>query len=477
MIMQPENQNDERLRFAAQASRESLISFNCATNPNYTVNWHHKVIANELEKIEAFGDRDFKVVIVTVPPRHGKSELCSINFPAWYLGRNPEKEIITVSYSGELALDFGSKTRTLVGTEMYKAIFPGVTLKEDEQAKAKWKTNKAGAYTSVGVGGALTGRGANILIFDDPIKNREDAESQVIRDKVWSFFTSTAFTRLEPGGVVFVILTRWHVDDLAGRILANKDLAPRTKLIKLPAIATEPDSRRDIGDPLWPDRFNAKALDEIRTTIGPYDWQALYQCSPTLSENQEFKPDWIKRIPESQVEAMNTRRFLSIDTAISKKSQADYTGFCDNRVNNENYWHLKSWRMRLGVEELIDAIFTLHKKNHYEAIGIEKTVYLDGLKPYLDMEQRRRGVFLPIVELSHNNTKKEIRVRGLVPRYASRSIYHIDGECEALEDEMWSFPMGVHDDVIDATAYQLQLADNPNIAIGGGTARVYIPED
>ena len=196
------------------------------------------------------------------------------------------------------------------------------------------------------------------------------------------------------------------------------------------------------------------ALDEIKTTIGPYDWQALYQCSPTLSENQEFKPEWIRKISETVVEAMNTRRFLAIDTAISKGSQADYTGFCDNRVNSENFWHLKAWRMRLGVEELVDAIFTLHKKNNYEAIGIEKTVYLDGLKPYLDMEQRKRGVFLPIVELSHSNTKKEIRVRGLIPRYASRSVFHIEGECGPLEEEMWSFPMGVHDDVIDACAYQ-----------------------
>lgn len=448
----------------AHYARKGVVDFSVATNPRYKPNWHHDIVANELEKIEAFGDRDYKFIIVTVPPRHGKSEMCSINFPAWYLGRNPHKEIITVSYSAELALDFGGKTRTLFDTEIYKYIFPDVTLKEDEKAKAKWKTNKGGSYTSVGVGGALTGRGANVLIFDDPIKNREEAESQLTRDKIWNFFTSTAFTRLEPGGVVFIILTRWHVDDLAGRILAKPEMAQRTKLIKLPAIALEKDVHREIGEPLWADRFTKDALDEIKSTIGPYDWSSLYQCSPILSENQEFKPEWIKRIPESHVEAMNTRRFLSIDTAISKASQADYTAFCDNRVNSENYWHLKAWRMRLGVEELIDIIFTLHKKNNYEAIGIEKTVYLDGLKPFLDMEQRKRGVFLPLVELSHANTKKEIRVRGLVPRYASRSVYHIDGECNPLEEEMWSFPVGIHDDVIDATAYMLQLADNPNLS-------------
>jgi hypothetical protein len=476
--MESEDQVSEQYKFVLQAARERFLSFQCATNPIYEPNWHHRVIATELEKIEKSGDSEYKIIIVTVPPRHGKSEECTIGFPAWYLGRNPTKEIITVSYSAELSLDFGSKTRSLVASEMYQQVFPGVTLKEDEKAKAKWRTNKGGSYTSVGVGGAITGRGANVLIIDDPIKNREEAESDVIRDKVWDFFTSTAYTRLEPGGVVFIILTRWHVDDIAGRILADPRLGPRTKLIKFPAIATEDEPPyRKAGEALWKGRWDKEVLMETKNIIGPYDWQALYQCSPVLSENQEFKPEWIRKCSKATVDSYSTRNFLTVDTAISKASQADYTGFCENRVNKENFWHLKAWRVRLGVEELIDTIFTLYKNNHYEAIGIEKTVYLDGLKPYLDMEMRRRGVFLPIVELSHNNTKKEIRVRGLIPRYAARSIFHIEGECTALEEEMWSFPNSMHDDVIDATAYQLQLADNPNIAFaGGGVARVHIPD-
>jgi len=438
-----------------QRARSHLIDFLIATNPKYEPNWHHEVIANELEHIEAFGDRDYKVLLVFVPPRHGKSELCSIGFPAWYLGRNPEKEIITVSYSAELAQDFGSKTRSTVGSETYP--FTGVSLKEDEQAKAKWRTNRGGSYTSVGVGGAVTGRGANVLIFDDPIKNREEAESEVSREKVWQFFTSTAFTRLEPKGVVVVILTRWHIDDLAGRILKNPQLSKRCKVIHFPALATQKEIHREVGQPLWPERFPVESLKEIQQTIGPYDWSALYQGSPILTERQEFKPEWWRKVPQSSVDVMNTRNFLTIDTAISKKSSADYTGFCDNSVNQENFWHFKAWRMRLGPEELVDAIFTLYLKRKYEKIGIESTVYLDGLKPYLDAEQRKRNVFLPIVELSHNQTKKEIRIRSLIPRYAARQIFHIEGECAALEEEMLQFPQGVHDDVLDACAYQSQI--------------------
>lgn len=459
-----------------QQAKENLIDFQIATNPKYEANWHHNIIAKELEHIEAFGDRDFKVLMVFVPPRHGKSELSSIGFPAWYLGRNPDKEIITVSYSAELAQDFGGKTRALVSGEAYPYIFP-VTLKEDEQAKAKWRTNKGGSYTSVGVGGAITGRGANILLFDDPIKNREEAESEVYREKVWQFFTSTAFTRLEPRGVVVVILTRWHVDDLAGRILQNAELSKRCKVIHFPAIATQKEIYREQGEALWPERFDLKALNEIKNTVGPYDWSALYQGSPILTEKQEFKPEWWVKISESEVQLQQTRRFLTIDTAISKKSQADYTGFCDNRINRENFWHLKAWRMRLGAEELVQMLFVLWVKAQnegrpYDKIGIEKTVFLDGLKPYLDSEQRRRNVFLPIMELQHNQTAKEIRIRGLVPLYATKTIKHIVGECNALEEEQMQFPMGLHDDVLDATAYQLQITTEE----ASGQVRVHIPE-
>lgn len=456
----------ESYQMVIQQARNHLIDFCIATNPNYIPAYFHERIAEELENIEKKGDEDYKVLLVFVPPRHGKSELCSIGFPAWYLGRNPTKEIITVSYSAELAQDFGSKTRTVVNSEAYKLIF-NVELKEDEQAKAKWRTNQSGSYTSVGVGGAITGRGANVLLFDDPIKNREEAESEVYREKVWQFFTSTAFTRLEPKGVVVVILTRWHIDDLAGRILKNPELSKRAKVIHYPAIRNE--------KPLWGERFNLEALQEIKNTIGPYDWNALYQGNPIASENQEFKPDWF-RYEDIQPFGFGTRRYLTIDTALSKASQADYTGFCDNAVTADNEWHLKAWRQRLSAEELVRTIFSLHASNQYEAIGIEKTAYLDGLKPYLDMEQRRRNQFLPLVELKHNQTAKEIRIRGLIPRYAAGSIIHVKGACKDLEEEMFNFPVGVHDDVLDATAYQLQIADQPHKVLNQQLS-VFIPTD
>lgn len=460
---------EEKVSLILQRSREHLIDFLIAVNPHYVSSWHLEEIAAELEKIEREGDKEYKVLIIMMPPRHGKSEMSTVGFPAWFLGRNPNKEIITVSYSTELALDFGAKTRSIVSTEAFKAIF-GISLKDDEQSKAKWKTDKGGSYTSVGVGGAVTGRGADVLIFDDPIKNREEAESETYRQKVWDFFTSTAFTRLEPKGVVVIILTRWHVDDLAGRILQSEELRKRTKIIHFPAIAIHDEENRKRGEALWKERFSVSALEEIKNTIGPYDWEALYQGSPILTESQEFKPEWYKYIPAIELEAKQTTNFLTVDTAISKKTQADYTGFCDNSVDQENFWNIKAWRQRLNPDELVNTLFALHEQRRYSAIGIERTTFTDGLKPYLEGEQRKRGRFLPIVELKHNQTAKEIRIRSLIPRYAAGSIRHVQGQCAALELELAQFPNGLHDDCADAVAYQLQIAEK-----GANTVVVHRP--
>ena len=453
------NELSEEDQLVAQKATEFLVDFEIATSPDYEPNWHHEKIAAELERIEKHGDKFYKILIITVPPRHGKSQQCSIDFPAWFLGKNPKEEIITASYSAELAQTFGGKTRDKVDSKEFRIIFPGVKLREDEKARGRWSTKQGGGYVAAGVGGAITGRGAKILFIDDPVKNREEAESEVYRQKTWEWFTSTAFTRLHPGGVVVLIMTRWHMDDLAGRILADKKLAALTKVLKFPAVATQDGNFRKAGDALWPVRYSLEDLAKTKIAIGPYDWAALYQCSPILTEKQEFKPEWRRSIEEAELESKSTNNYLTLDTAMSKKTQADYCGFCDNSVDKENFWNFKAWRARLGPEELVDNLFALHERRHYTAIGIEKTIYLSGLKPFLDGEQRKRNRFLPIVELQHNQTAKEVRIRGLIPRYASGSIRHVIGQCAALEEEQMQFPNGLHDDVLDAAAYQLQLVD------------------
>lgn len=436
-----------------ELAKRKLIDFVGYNFPNYEVNWHHKIISEKLEAVER---GEIKRIMFFMPPRHGKSELCSIQFPAWYFGRNPNKEIITSSYSSDLAVDFGRKARNLVNSQEYENVFE-TKLADDSKSAGKWHTDQKGEYTATGVGGAITGRGADIFLIDDPIKNREEADSEVVREKVWGWYRSTARTRLNPNASIILIMTRWHDDDLAGRILNNDKDKGLWEVVEFPAIAEKDEKYRKKEEALWPKRYSLNALNEIKGDIGSYEWSALYQQNPIDEESQEFKKDWFKNRDENEVDKLNTRNFLTIDTAISQKASADFTGICDNSVDRENFWNLKAWRVKISPKELIDLLFNLHAKRSYEKIGIEKGIYFSAIKPFLDDEQRKRNKFLPIVELDHQERAKEVRIRGLIPRYESGSVFHID--CGDLEEEALRFPKGVHDDVLDATAYQLQIAE------------------
>ncbi len=450
----------EEQKKISQAGRYGLIDFSIITLPSYRPNWHHEILANKLEAVER---GEIKRLMVMMPPRYGKSELISIRFPAWFLGRNPQKEIIATSYNADLSVEFGGKTRDVIADPVFGVIFPeGITLKEDEQAKGRWRTNKGGSYTSAGIGGPITGRGSHILLIDDPIKNREEAESKLIRDKQWDWYRSTAYTRLEKDAAIILVLTRWHLDDLAGRLLEEeKEGGEKWEVVKFPAIAIADEQYRKQGEPLWPEKYSLTDLEQTKRTVGIYNWSSLYQQEALLSENQEFKPAFIKIRNRSEVEVLDTRKFLTIDTAYSQKTESDYCGVVKNYVDKENKWNLSAFRVKLSPGELINLIFTLYKTDFYEKIGIEKTAYLAGLKPYLDEEQRKRNVFLPIVELEHKEVNKHTRIRGLLPRYESGSVFHLAGECDDLEEEMVAFPKGSLDDVLDACAYQLQLAEPP----------------
>lgn len=460
--MQEQEKSSENISQTEQEAirvicQNQLIPFASFVNIAYTPIWLHKEIARHLERVER---GETIRVMLFVPPRHGKSELSSILFPAWYLGKNPDKEIIVASYSAELAEDFGYKTRNLVNEPEYRELF-NTRLRADSKSRSKWLTREGGGYTAVGVGGAITGRGADLLIIDDPVKNREEAESETIREKVWSWYTSTAYTRLEKGGSVILIMTRWHMDDLAGRLLEKQAEGDKWEVIKFPAIATHDELFRKEGEPLWEDKYNLEALVNIKNTIGNYDWNALYQQTPIATEDQEFKPEYYQYRNWSDVYSLKTKRFLTIDTAVSEKASADYTGYCLNYVDQNNKWNLKAWKAKESPTQLIDNIFALWEKHRLDAIGIEKTIFLQTIKPFLEEEMRVRNKFPYIVELSHNQQQKELRIRGLIPRYESHSIFHIRGECKDLEAEQTVFPKGAHDDVLDATAYQSQIANAP----------------
>ncbi len=295
-----------------------------------------------------------------------------------------------------------------------------------------------------------------------PTHNSEEADSMVFRDKQWEWYQSTLYTRLHKGAAIIVIQTRWHIDDLAGRLIKSEaDGGDHFEVINLPAIATADEEFRKQGEPLCKELFPIEELNQKKAVVGPYYWSAMFQQTPISAENQEFRLDYFRYEKLDEVLKKTTRKFMTIDTAISKKSSADYTGIVLNFVDREGKWHLMTWKRRFSPKELMDFIFQMWETYKIEKIGIEKTIYLMALKEFFNDEMRKRGKFPHIVELDHGQINKETRIRGVLAYYASGTIAHITGECEGLEEELLSFPKGVHDDVIDALAYQKFLVAKP----------------
>lgn len=421
---------------------------------DYRENWHHKVI---FEKLEAVERGEIRKLMVFVPPRHGKSEICSINFPAWFFGRNPKKSIIASSYNSDLAISFGRKARNIVDSREYKNLFPNITLAEDSKAAGRWNTNKGGEYTAVGIGGGATGRGADVFIIDDPVKDEQEAESPVIQERNIGWFRSVARTRLAPGGAIVVIQTRWHDKDLAGQILAGEE---GWDVISLPAIAEVDEPNRKKGEALWPSQYPLEELEEIKKSLGVMRFAALYQQSPVSEESQVFRRSMFQYRSMEEITKLSTRNVVTLDPAPAKTENSDSIGVCINFVDKENKWNLIAYRIKFDAYELINLMFKIASDYPIEAFGIEKGMYNDVLKPFLDKEMRTRNKFLIVKELDHQQRNKQLRIKGLQPRYEAKAIFHIADQCNDLEEELLRFPKATHDDVSDAVAYQNQIAPN-----------------
>jgi predicted phage terminase large subunit-like protein len=446
-------------QLAVQRARERLATFCMAYDRDYTVNWHHRKIAEALEKVER---GEIKRLIIQVQPRAGKSQLSSIYFPAWYLGKNPEKEVIIVSYSSELAVDFGGKARAVVEDPHYKKIFP-LQLAYGSKAKDKWSTQQGGSYTAVGIGGALTGRGADVLIIDDPFKNREEANSRVMRDKVYDFYTSTAYTRLEKGGSIVIIHTRWHTDDLIGRLLEKqKDGGGGDEwtILSFPAIAEEDEEFRKAGEVLWPEKYDLQAMNNVRETVGTYDWVSLFQQNPIASEAQEFREEFFKYFEEKDIQNKDLEVYVTVDPAISKASKGDNT--CIMVVGKErgkpDLYKLEDITGHFDPGQTIDALFSLKVKygGKLARIGIETVAFQKTLLFSMNEEMRKRGIFIDVIEIKNPGSSKEERVRGLLPIYRTGTMWHRKSDTE-LEKELLTFPSGRRDDRIDALSMMLSI--------------------
>jgi len=443
---------------ALKMAKESLIPFSKLTFSGYSPNWHHKILAEKLMELER-GDIDRLMVLM--PPRHGKSELASVRFPAWFLGNNPRSRVIATSYSARLAETFGRKVRDIVADPKFKMVF-GNGLSSASKAADRWETSSGGAYVSSGVGGSITGLGGDLLIIDDPFKNREDADSKTYRDKVWEWYQSTLYTRIEKGGRILVILTRWHEDDLAGRLLASG--SEEWDVVSFPAVAEEDEEFRSVGEPLWSEKFSEDALMRIRTAVGTRVWNALYQQRPAPEEGALFKKSWWRfydYLP-SDIEGY----IQSWDMTFSDSSGSDYVVGQVWGIRGAERYLVDQVRERMDFVRAINAVCTMTER-YPEA----KAKYIEdkanGPAVISALKKRIQGL-IPV----NPRGSKIARANAVSPIVEAGNVFLKRGASfsDELMEEASLFPTGKHDDMVDAMTQALSQSKDkisPKAEIAG----------
>jgi predicted phage terminase large subunit-like protein len=354
-------------------------------------------------------------------------------------------------------MGFSRRVRQLLRESTYKTAFK-TRLDPDSQSAEAWLTTAGGGYVAAGVGGGITGKGAHVLVIDDPVKNREDAESQNNRSANWDWYTSTAYTRLAPGGGVLVILTRWHDDDLAGRLLkATTQGGDEWEVVKYPAIAEEDEEFRKRDEALHPERYDTVSLKRIMRAIGPRDWSALYQQNPVADDGEYFTREMIKYFDPSEVDQGAMRYYCAWDLAIGKRDRNDYSVGMVVGVNEyDQLYVMDVVRGRFDGFEIVERILDLYEKWKPSIIGIEKGHIEMALGPFLEKRVRERGLYEAYFkDLKTGRRDKEARARAIQGRMQQGMVFMPRDEnfTGPLIAELLRFPNGVHDDQVDALAW------------------------
>jgi predicted phage terminase large subunit-like protein len=441
------------------AARRSLLGYTEWTKPNYRRAAHLELTARYLEAVEC---GEVRRLMIFEPPQNGKSELGSIRFPAWAMARRPSRRIITASYGAELAHGFGRATRNCLDSEESREVFPGVSVAGDSKAAALWHTTEGGRLLAVGIGGGVTGHGADILLIDDPVKSREEAESKVYREKVWNWYKAEAYTRLAPDGAIVLTLTRWHDDDLAGRLLAEQEAeGDQWTVLRLPAIAdSEADPLgRQPGEALWPARFPLPVLERIRGAIGERDWAALYQQRPAPAEGVIFK--WFPRHEQAPPLASIV---IGLDTAYTEAERSDYTAWTAWGIGRDRraYW-LDAGRIRGEIPEAERHIgmFYLMMRRRYPGLPVRAVVRKSVAIDRVAAQHLRDDKGVPVIPVRMPAGDMEALANVVAPDFeASRALLPAL-ESPALREwlqEHKDYPAGAHDDYVATTVYALWYA-------------------
>ena len=448
-----------------QAMKDDLIEFCKAMQPDYIVGKHHRILADLLMDI-AFGREDR--ICVNIPPRHGKSQIDSIYYPAWFLGHFPDKKVMMVSHTTDLAVDFGRKVRNLISMDAYKEIFPNVSLASDSKSAGRWNTNYGGEYYACGIGSSIAGRGADLLIIDDPHSEQDVLNGNFeVFERAYNWFTFGARTRLMPGGRVAIVQTRWHMDDLSGRVIRDMQQNPETDqyhVVEFPAILEIPVKDEDgnkTGEikekPLWPEFFDLKALKRIKAGMPVFQWNSQYQQNPTAEEGSLIKRDWWNSWGKDDPPRCEYL-IMSLDSAAEKHNRADFTSlttwgvFFNEETNAHNIILLNAVKDRFEFPELKAKVFDEYQYWEPDSFIVEKKS--SGVALYQEM--RRMGV--PVTEFTpHRGTGDKYARLNSVADIVSSGLCWVPQTrwAEDLVEEIAAFPYGSNDDQVDSTTMAL----------------------
>ena len=434
--------------------QESFMDFVHKVWPHFIDGAHHQEMAAAFERV-ARGE--CKRLIINMPPRHTKSEFASYLLPAWFLGKFPKKKIIETAHTAELAVGFGRKVRNLVDSEVYQSIFPGVGLQTDSKAAGRWATNQGGDYFAIGVGGAVTGKGADILIIDDPHSEQEATIAQTnpeVYDKTYEWYTSGPRQRLQPGGAIVIVMTRWSKKDLTGQVLkaALSRGGEEWKVIEFPAILPS-------GGPLWPEFWPIEQLEALRNELPGSKWQAQYQQQPTSDVNAIIKREWWKQWEEDNPPYCDFV-IQSWDTAFLKTQRSDYSACTtwgvfyqddDTGVMQANIILLNSFKKRMEFPELKQRAKQEYDQWDPDALIVEAKA---SGTPLL-FELRAMGI--PVQEYTPSKGNDKIaRLNAVADIFASGRVWVPNTHwADELVEEVASFPSGEHDDLVDSTSQAL----------------------
>jgi predicted phage terminase large subunit-like protein len=430
-----------------EKKKESLIqndfmSFVKHVWPDFVEGKHHKIIADKFNKL---AEGKIKRLIINMPPRHTKSEFASYLLPAWMVGRDPKLKIIQSTHTTELAVRFGRKAKTLMDSEEYKQVFK-TRLREDSQAAGKWETQQGGEYYAAGVGSAITGRGANLLIIDDP-HSEQDALNMQALERAYEWYTSGPRQRLQPGGAIVLVMTRWNTKDLTGALLSaqREAKADQWEIVEFPAILPS-------GKPVWPEYWKLEELEAVKASAGIQKWNAQYMQNPTSEEGAIIKREWWNDWEPDYIPALR-HVIQSYDTAFMKKETADYSA-------------ITTWGVFYRNEDsgpqliLLDAVKDRFEFPELRRVALEQygywkpeTVIIESKASGLPLTYELRKMGIPVINYTPSKgNDKHTRVNSVAPLFESGCIWAPKNKDFAQEviEECAAFPYGDHDDLVDS---------------------------